>query len=199
MPECEPASRLRAVALSDPRLSIRKFRRILRILFSRINSGLCIYHLVVLFIIFSTKICRVLYSFCANLLPLLIIGLMVSSLSTHNLRLLRIIDFRYSVVYYRFLQFSCVLSIFAILVCIIDFCYFVVFYRFSLFCCVLSIFAILLCIIDFWYSVAFYWFFAIFAMIFCYFCYSVAYYRCLLFCCVLSIIILLLAIFSWKV
>ena len=75
--------------------------------FSRIAAGLCIYHLVVWsnlnflyisqWITLPTQSCLVLYYFCANLLHSLIMWLMVSSLSPHNLHLL----------------FCCVLSILA--------------------------------------------------------------------------------------
>ena len=73
--------------------------------FSRIDSGLCIYHLFVWsnfnflhnsqWIALPTQSCLVLYIFCANLLYSLIMWLMVSSLSPHNLHV----------------QFCCVLSI----------------------------------------------------------------------------------------
>ena len=77
--------------------------------FSRTGAGLCIYHLLVWsnlnFLHISqcitspTQSCLVLYSFCANLLHSLIMWLMVSSLSQHNLHLL----------------FCCVLSILALI------------------------------------------------------------------------------------
>ena len=76
--------------------------------FSRTDSGLCIYHLFVWWnfnylhnskrVTFPTQSCLVLYSFSSNLLLLLIIWLIVSSLSLHNLYLL----------------FCCVLSIFTL-------------------------------------------------------------------------------------
>ena len=66
--------------------------------FSRTDSGLWIYHLFVwsnfnflhksLWITLSTQSYLVLYSFCANLLHSLIMWLIVSSLSPHNLHLL---------------------------------------------------------------------------------------------------------------
>ena len=66
--------------------------------FSRIDAGLCRYHLFVWsnlnflhifrWITLLTQSCLVLYSFWANLLHLLIMWLMVSSLSPHNLHLL---------------------------------------------------------------------------------------------------------------
>ena len=77
--------------------------------FSWIITGLCLYHLFVWsnlnFLHISQWIplliqsCLVLYSFCANLLHSLIIWLMVSSLSPHNIHLL----------------FCCVLSILALI------------------------------------------------------------------------------------
>ena len=75
-----------------------KFHRSLCVFFSRTGAGLCIYHLFVWsnlnFIYISqgitlpTHSCLVLYSFCANLMHSLIMWLMVSSLSPHNLHLL---------------------------------------------------------------------------------------------------------------
>ena len=66
--------------------------------FSRTDSGLCIYHLIVWsnlnflhnsqWITFRTQSCLVSYSFYTNLLHLLFIWLVVSSLSPHNLHLL---------------------------------------------------------------------------------------------------------------
>ena len=66
--------------------------------FSRTDARLCIYHLIVWsnlnflyisqWITLPTKSCLVLYSFCANLLHLLIMCLIVSSLSPHSLHLL---------------------------------------------------------------------------------------------------------------
>ena len=77
--------------------------------FSRVATGLCIYHLFVWsnlnflqisqWISLPTQSYIVLYSFSANLLHSLIIWLMVSYQSPHNLHLL----------------FSCVLSIFALI------------------------------------------------------------------------------------
>ena len=77
---------------------IWKFQRISCVSFSRMNSGLCIYNLVLCSnfnflhyfrsITFPTWSCLVLYSFCASLLHSLIIWLMVSFLSSHNLLLL---------------------------------------------------------------------------------------------------------------
>ena len=77
---------------------IWKSQRSLCITFSRADAGLCIYHLFVWlnfnflhnsqWITLPTKSCLVLYSFCANLLHLLIMWLIVSSLSPHNLHLL---------------------------------------------------------------------------------------------------------------
>ena len=83
-----------------------KSRRNLRVSFFGTDAGLSIYHLFVWsnlnllhtsqWITLPTRSCLVLYFFCANLLYLLIMWLIVSSLSPHNLHLL----------------FSCVLSIF---------------------------------------------------------------------------------------
>ena len=68
------------------------------VLFSRIGAGLCIYYLflwsnlnfwhISKCITVPTQSCRVLYSFCTNLLHSLIMWLMVSSLSLHSLHLL---------------------------------------------------------------------------------------------------------------
>ena len=70
---------------------ISKSQRISFILFFRMDSGLCIYHLVVWskfnllhnsqWNIFPTQLCLVLYSLCANLLHLLTMWLIISSLS----------------------------------------------------------------------------------------------------------------------
>ena len=75
-----------------------KSHRSLCVSFSRIDAGLCIYHLFVwsnlIFLHISqritlpTQLCLVLYSFCANLLHSLIMWLMVSSLSPLDLHLL---------------------------------------------------------------------------------------------------------------
>ena len=75
-----------------------KSHRNLGVLFSRTGVGLCIYHLFVWvnlnflhnsqWIILPIQSCLVLYSFCANLLHLLIMWLTVSSLSPHSLNLL---------------------------------------------------------------------------------------------------------------
>ena len=80
--------------------------------FSRTNSGLCIYYLIVWsnfnflhnyqWITSSTQSCLVLYSFCANLLHSFIMWLIVSSLSSCKLHLL----------------FCCVLSILC-LICLV--------------------------------------------------------------------------------
>ena len=77
--------------------------------FSRTGTGLCIYHLflwsnwnflhISQWITLPTQSCLALYSFCANLLHLLIMWLIVSSLSLHSLHLL----------------FCCVLSILALI------------------------------------------------------------------------------------
>ena len=77
--------------------------------FSRTVAGLCIYHLFVWsnlnflhisqWITLAIQSCLILYSFSANLLHSLIMWLMVSSLSPHNLHFL----------------FCCVLSIFSLI------------------------------------------------------------------------------------
>ena len=91
---------------------ISKSQRHLYVPFSWTDSGLCIYHLLVWsnfnishifqWITLTTHSCLVLYSFCASLLHSLIMWLIISSLSSHNLHLL----------------FCCVLSILA-LVCLV--------------------------------------------------------------------------------
>ena len=88
-------------------LSMSKSHRSLCVSFSRTDTGLCIYHLFVWsylnfllisqWITVSTQSCQLLYFLCVNLLHSLIMWLMVSSLSPHNLHLL----------------FCCVLSILA--------------------------------------------------------------------------------------
>ena len=75
-----------------------KFHRSLCVSFSSTDVGFCIYNLFIwsnfnflhnsLWITLHTQSCLVLYSFCTNLLHSLIIWLMVSSLSPHNLYLL---------------------------------------------------------------------------------------------------------------
>ena len=89
--------------LGDPFVS--QNLRSLCLSFSKTDSWLCIYHLFVWsnfnflhnsqWITFPTKLCLILYYFCANLLHLLIMSLNISSLLPHNL----------------YLQFCCVLSI----------------------------------------------------------------------------------------
>ena len=89
-----------------------KFHWSLCVSFSWTDAGLCTYHLLVWsdlnFLLISqwitlpTQSCLALYSFCDNLLHSLIMWLMVSSLSQHNLHLL----------------FCCVLSILA-LICLV--------------------------------------------------------------------------------
>ena len=71
--------------------------RSLCVLFSRTGAGLCIYHLLVWsnlhalhifpWITLPTQLCLALYSLCTNLLHLLIMWLIVSSLSPHSLHL----------------------------------------------------------------------------------------------------------------
>ena len=88
---------------------ISKSHRSLRVSFSRTGAGLCIYHLLAWsnqnflhisqWITLPTQSCLALYSFFDNLLHLLIMWLMVSSLSPHSLHLL----------------FCCVLSILALI------------------------------------------------------------------------------------
>ena len=75
-----------------------KYHRSLCVSFSRTATGLCIYHLFIWsnfnflhisqWITLPILTCLVLYSFCANLLHLLIMWLMILSLSPHNLHLL---------------------------------------------------------------------------------------------------------------
>ena len=75
-----------------------KSHRSLCVTFSRTGSGLCIYHLLVWsnwnflhisqWITLPSQSCLALYSRCANLRHSLILWLMVSSLSPHNLHLL---------------------------------------------------------------------------------------------------------------
>ena len=68
-----------------------KSRRILCVSFSRTGAGLCIYYLLVwsyLNFLHISQSCLTLYSFCANLQHSLIMWLIVSSLSPHNLHLL---------------------------------------------------------------------------------------------------------------
>ena len=77
---------------------ISKSQRSLCVSFSRTDSGLCTYHLFIWsnfnflhnsqWITLPTQSCLVLYSFCANLLHSLIMWLMVSFLSPHDLCLL---------------------------------------------------------------------------------------------------------------
>ena len=84
---------------------ISKFQGILCVSFSRTNSDLSIYHLVVWsnfslwhnsqWITFLTKSCQVLYFFCASLLHSLIKWLAISCLSTHTLHLLFYVCFSY--------------------------------------------------------------------------------------------------------
>ena len=79
----------RSGLLAEIRWSVcmSKSHRSVYVLFSRTGAGLCIYHLFVWsnlnllhisqWITLPTQLCLVLYSFCANLLPLLIMWLMV--------------------------------------------------------------------------------------------------------------------------
>ena len=86
-----------------------KSHRSLCVSFSMTGAGLCIYHLFVwsnlnfllnsLWITLLTQSCQVLYFFCTNLQHSLIMWLIFSSLSPHNLHLL----------------FCCVLSILALI------------------------------------------------------------------------------------
>ena len=79
-------------------ICISKSQRTLCVSFSRSDSGLCVFHLFISsnlnfsynsqLITFPAELCRVFYSFCANLLYLLVMRLIVSSLSPHNLHLL---------------------------------------------------------------------------------------------------------------
>ena len=91
---------IRSGLLAEIRWSVcmSKSHRSLCVSFSRTGARLCIYHLLVWsnlnflhisqLITLPTQLCLVLYSFCANLLHLLIMWLMVSSLSLHSLHLL---------------------------------------------------------------------------------------------------------------
>ena len=77
---------------------ISKSQWSLCISFSRTNSGLCIYHSFVWsnftflnnskWITFPTQPCLVLYNFCSNFQHSLMMWLIISSLSPHNLHLL---------------------------------------------------------------------------------------------------------------
>ena len=73
-------------------LCISKFQRSLCISFSRTDSGLCMHHFNSLhnsqWIILPTQSCLLIYTFCASLLHSLIMWLIFSSLSPHNLHLL---------------------------------------------------------------------------------------------------------------
>ena len=79
-------------------MCISKSHRSLYVSFSRTGARLCIYHLfawsnlnflqISQWITLPTQWCLVVYSFCANLLHSLIMWLIVSSLSPHNLHLL---------------------------------------------------------------------------------------------------------------
>ena len=81
--------------------------------FSRIDAGLCIYHLFVWsnfnflhnfpLITLHTLSYLVLYSFCVNFLHLFIMWLIVSSLSPHNLHLLFVASSLFSLWYDWFL------------------------------------------------------------------------------------------------
>ena len=89
---------IRSGLLAEIRWSVSKSESSLCVTFSRKDTGLCMYHLFVLsnfnflhnsqWITLPSQSCLVLYSFCANLLHSLIMWLIVSSLSPHNLHLL---------------------------------------------------------------------------------------------------------------
>ena len=91
---------IRSGLLAEIRWSvcISKSQKSLFVPFSRTGAGLCIYHLFVWWnlnflrispwITFTTQSCLVLYSFCANLQYSLMMWLIVSFLSPHNLHLL---------------------------------------------------------------------------------------------------------------
>ena len=91
---------IRSGHLAEIRWSVctSKSHRSLHVSFSRTGGGLCVYPLFVLSnlnflhipqsITLPTHSCLVLYSYCTNLLHLLIMLLMVSTLSPHNLYLL---------------------------------------------------------------------------------------------------------------
>ena len=102
---------IRSGLLAEIRWSvcISKSHMSLCVSFSRTGAGLCLYHLlgwsnlsflhISQWITLPTQSYLPLYSFCANLLPSLIMWLMISSLSPHSLHLL----------------FCCVLSILALI------------------------------------------------------------------------------------
>ena len=102
---------MRSGLLAEVRWSVcmSKSYRILWVSFCRKDAGLSIYHLFVwsnfnfllisMWIALPTQSCLALYSFCANLLHSLIMSLIVSSRSPHNLHLL----------------FCCALSIFTLI------------------------------------------------------------------------------------
>ena len=83
--------------ISELSICMSKSHKNLWVSFSRIDAGLCIYHLFVWsnlnflhifqWITVPTHSCLVLYSFCANLPHSLIMWLLVSSLSQHSLQL----------------------------------------------------------------------------------------------------------------
>ena len=91
---------IRSCLLAEIRWSvcISKFHRSLCVSFSRTGAGLCMHHLLVWsnlnlfhisqYITLPTLSCLVLYSFCDNLLHLLIMRLIVSCLSPNSLNLL---------------------------------------------------------------------------------------------------------------
>ena len=91
-----------------------KSHRSLCVLFSRIGDGLCIYHLLVWSnlnfshvsqcITLPAQSCLVLYSFCANLLHSLIMGLMISSLSPQSLHLYFVASYLFWLRYDWFLR-----------------------------------------------------------------------------------------------
>ena len=99
---------------------ISKFQRRLCASFFRTGSGLCIYHLFVRsyfsflhnsqWITLPTESCLDLYSFCVNLQHLLIMWLIISSISPHNLHLLHLIYSCFDTIgpYNYFYYHSCV-------------------------------------------------------------------------------------------
>ena len=99
-------------------ICILKFQRILCVSFSRMDSGLCIYHWFVWlnlnfsensqWITLPTQCCLVLYALCANLQHSLIMWLIVSSLSQRNQLLLLLLLLL--LLFYSFRVFSISLS-----------------------------------------------------------------------------------------
>ena len=110
---------IRSCLLAEIRwfVCMSKSQRSLCVSFSRTATGLCIYHLFVRsnfnflhifqLITLPTQSCLILYSFCANLLHLLIMRLMVSSLSPHSLHCYFVASYLFSHYYYYYYT-SCI-------------------------------------------------------------------------------------------